>query len=96
MSSGYIIAWVDVTDPQQYEEYKRWSSAAIQAHGAEICVRGGRVETLEGDWQPSRIVVLKFPSFEAARAFHDSPEYRRAREARTGAAVMRMICVEGL
>lgn len=96
MSSGYIIAWVDVTDPQQYEEYKRWSSAAIQAHGAEVCVRGGRVETLEGDWQPGRIVVLKFPSFEAARAFHDSPEYRRAREARTGAAVMRMICVEGL
>ncbi|MDM7463586.1 DUF1330 domain-containing protein [Tepidimonas taiwanensis] len=96
MSSGYIIAWVDVTDPQQYEEYKRWSSAAIQAHGAEICVRGGRVETLEGDWQPGRIVVLKFPSFQAARAFHDSPEYRRAREARTGAAVMRMICVEGL
>ncbi|MCX7673155.1 MAG: DUF1330 domain-containing protein [Thiobacillaceae bacterium] len=96
MSSGYIIAWVDVTDPQQYEEYKRWSSAAIQAHGAEVCVRGGRVETLEGDWQPGRIVVLKFPSFEAARAFHDSPEYRRAREARAGAAVMRMICVEGL
>ena len=96
MSSGYIIAWVDVTDPQQYEEYKRWSSAAIQARGAEICVRGGRVETLEGDWQPGRIVVLKFPSFEAARAFHDSPEYRRAREARAGAAVMRMICVEGL
>lgn len=96
MSSGYIIAWVDVTDPQQYEEYKRWSSAAIEAHGAEICVRGGRVETLEGDWHPDRIVVLKFPSFEAARTFHDSPAYRRAREARAGAAIMRMICVEGV
>ena len=72
------------------------SSAAIQAHGAEVLVRGGAVTVLEGDWQPSRIVVLRFPSVEAARAFHDSPEYRRAREARTGAAVMRMIAVEGV
>ncbi|TSE26505.1 hypothetical protein Tsedi_00809 [Tepidimonas sediminis] len=94
--SAYIIADVDVTDPQQYEEYKRWSSAAMQAHGAEVLVRGGAVTVLEGGWQPSRIVVLRFPSVEAARAFHDSPEYRRAREARAGAAVMRMIAVEGV
>ncbi len=94
--SAYIIADVDVTDPQQYEEYKRWSSAAIQAHGAEVLVRGGAVTVLEGDWQPSRVVVLRFPTVAAARAFHDSPEYRRAREARAGAAVMRMITVEGV
>lgn len=94
--SAFIIADVDVTDPQQYEDYKRWSSTAIQAHGAEVLVRGGAVTVLEGDWQPSRIVVLRFPSVEAARAFHDSPEYRRAREARAGAAVMRMIAVEGV
>lgn len=94
--SAYIIADVDVTDPQQYEEYKRWSSAAMQTHGAEVLVRGGAATVLEGDWQPSRIVVLRFPSVEAARAFYDSPEYRRAREARAGAAVMRMIAVEGV
>lgn len=94
--SAYIIADVDVTDPLQYEEYKRWSSAAIQAHGAEVLVRGGAVTVLEGDWQPSRVVVLRFPTVAAARAFHDSPEYRRAREARAGAAVMRMITVEGV
>ena len=42
------------------------------------------------------MVVLKFPSFEAAKSFHDSPEYRKARKAREGAAIMRMICVEGV
>jgi uncharacterized protein (DUF1330 family) len=96
MPCGYIIASVTVTNPEQYEEYKRWSTAAIQAHGAEVLVRGGRVEVLEGDWNPGRTVVLRFPSFEAARAFHDLPEYRRAREARAGAAIMRMVCVEGI
>jgi uncharacterized protein (DUF1330 family) len=96
MPSAYIIANVTVTNPQQYEEYKKWSSAAMQAHGAEVCVRGGKVEVLEGDWSPERLVVLKFPSVEAARRFNASPEYGRARAARQGAAVMRMVVVEGV
>ena len=96
MSSAYIIANVTITDPQQYEEYKKWSSAAMQAHGAEVCVRGGKVEVIEGDWQPDRVVLLKFPSLAAARAFDASPEYGKARAAREGAAIMRLVCVEGL
>ena len=94
--SAYIIANVTVTDPVQYEEYKKWSSAAMQAHGAEVCVRGGKVEVLEGDWAPERLVILKFPTVEAAKAFNASAEYTKARNARQGAAIMRMIVVEGL
>jgi uncharacterized protein (DUF1330 family) len=94
--SAYIIANVDVSDPVQYEEYKKLSSAAMQAHGAEVCVRGGKVEVLEGDWSPSRLVVLKFPSVEAAKKFSSSAEYGKARASRQGAAVMRMVVVEGL
>ena len=96
MTSAYIIANVEVTNPVQYEEYKKWSTAAMQAHGAEVCVRGGKVEVLEGDWNPQRLVILKFPSVEAAKKFNDSPEYGKARASRQGAAIMRMIVVEGL
>ncbi|MBU1358368.1 MAG: DUF1330 domain-containing protein [Gammaproteobacteria bacterium] len=94
--TAYIIANVEVTNPTQYEEYKKWSTEAMKAHGAEVCVRGGQVEVLEGDWHPERLVVLKFPSVEAARTFNDSPEYAKARASRQGAAVMRMIIVEGV
>ncbi len=96
MPSAYVIANVDVTNPEQYEQYKQLSSAAMKAHGAEVCVRGGAVEVLEGDWAPERMVMLKFPSMAAARAFYDSPEYAKARTAREGAAVMRMIMVCGV
>ena len=96
MASGYIIASVDVTNPEQYAEYRKWSTQAMQAHGAEVCVRGGEVKMLEGGWNPGRVVVLKFASFDAAQAFYDSPEYLKAREAREGAAIMRMVCVEGV
>ncbi len=96
MSAGYIIANVSVTNPVQYEDYKKWSSQAMQAHGAEVLVRGGKVEVIEGDWAPDRLVILKFPSVSAAKAFDASPEYGKARSARQGAAVMRMIVVEGV
>ena len=96
MSSAYIIANVTVTNPAQYEEYKKLSSAAMQVYGAEVCARGGKAEVLEGDWTPERVVILKFPTLEAARAFNASPEYGRARAARQGAAVMRMIVVQGV
>ena len=94
--SAYLIADVQVTDAAQYDEYKKWSTAAMQAHGAEVCVRGGEIVPLEGCWTPHRIVLLKFASMAAAMAFYDSPQYGKAREARAGAAVMRMVVVEGL
>ena len=96
MPSAYILANVDVTDPQQYEQYKKLSSHAMQVHGAEVCVRGGAVQVLEGDWSPKRAVLLKFPSVEKAHAFYGSPEYKAAIKAREGIAVMRMTLIEGV
>jgi uncharacterized protein (DUF1330 family) len=96
MPSAYILANISVTNLEQYEEYKKLSSAAMKAHGAEVCVRGGKVDVLEGDWAPERVVLLKVPSVEAARKFNDSVEYGAARKSRQGAAVMRMVLIEGV
>lgn len=96
MPSAYILANVTVTNPTQYEDYRKFSSLAMQAHGAEVCVRGGAVKVLEGDWTPERVVLLKFPSLDAAQAFYDSAEYTLARQAREGAAIMRMVLIEGV
>ena len=94
--SAYVIANVSVTDPARYETYKALSTHAIETHGAELCVRGGTVEVIEGDWRPDRVVLLKFPSRDAALAFVHSPEYNAARESRRGAATMRMVVVDGV
>ena len=96
MSSAYIIANVDVKNPAAYEEYKRLSTIAMKAHGAEVCVRGGKLDALEGDWSPNRLVLLKFQSLEQARKFYDSTEYGAARKAREGIAIMQMVLVEGV
>lgn len=93
--SAYLIADVTVTKPSQYEDYKRLSTLAMRAYDAKILVRGGDSKHLEGR-EPGRTVVMEFPSMAAAQAFYDSWQYRRARNAREGAAVMNMFIVQGM
>ena len=60
-------------------------------------VRGGRHEAIEGQWQPARIAMLRFPSYEQARAWYDSETYRQARRQRAGATEhFNMVLVEGV
>lgn len=93
---AYVIVEVDVHDPVLYEEYKKLTPGSIVPYGGKFIVRGGAAETVEGDWQPKRIVVLEFPSVEKAKEWWDSPGYREARGIRQRAAHTRMIVVPGV
>ncbi len=93
---AFIIADVTVTDTDQMAKYREWSTKAMQEHGAEVLVRGGTIEVLEGDWTPSRLVVLQFPDRAAARRFYDSETYQHAKSLREHAGVMRMVVVDGI
>ena len=96
MPSGYVIADVEVSDPARYAGYTALSPGAIAAAGSEFVVLGCRHETVEGDLTPGRMVVVKFPSFEAARAFYESALYSAARAQRAGAtSKFNLIVVEG-
>ena len=97
MPAAYIIVDMQITDMDQYRQYMAEAPAAVAAAGGEYLVRGGRFETLEGDWQPARIAMLRFPDFDAAKAFYDGEMYRAAREKRAGAtAFFNMVLVEGV
>ena len=56
--AAYIIAEVDVTDPEVFEEYRSQVSATLEQYGGKYVVRGGAVERAEGDWNPKRLVIL--------------------------------------
>ena len=94
--SAYVITDITVNNPERYEDYKKLAPAAIEAHGGKYLARGGRAEKLEGNWEPDRIVILEFESFETAKKWIDSPEYREARALRRQNASTNMIVVEGL
>lgn len=94
--AAYIIVEVRIHDPEKYESYKQLTPASLQPYGGKFVVRGGEVETLEGDWLPERIIVVKFPTKEEARQWWDSEAYSQARVIRQEAAETKMILVEGL
>ena len=97
MPDAYIIVDMQISNMEQYKQYMAAAPAAVAAAGGEYLVRGGRLETIEGQWQPSRIAMLRFPSFEAAKAFYDGEMYRAARAKRLGATeFFNMILVEGV
>ena len=94
--SAYLIAEVDVTDAAAYEEYKKLTPGAIAAYGGRFIVRGGKVDSKEGGWNPARLIVIEFASMEHARKFYDSPEYAPALAIRLKAAKTRLILAEGV
>jgi uncharacterized protein (DUF1330 family) len=94
--SAYVITDIQVTDPMRYEDYKVLSSSSAALYGGTFIVRGGAHESLEGDWQPNRVVILEFPSADHVRRWWSSPEYEAAKAIRREAAESRIIMVEGV
>jgi uncharacterized protein (DUF1330 family) len=94
--SAFVIADITVNDPERYEEYKKLAPPAIAAYGGKYLARGGKSEKLEGNWEPDRVVILKFESIEKAKEWIDSPEYNEARALRHKTASSNMIVVEAL
>ncbi len=94
--SAYIIVGVEITDPERYAEYVQAVPMTIAKYGGRFLVRGGRAEALEGSWDPNRIVVLQFETYERAMEWWASEEYKAPRALRQSASVANMILVEGI
>jgi len=93
--TAYVIVDIDVTDPEGYKEYIKLAPEAVKLFGGKYVARGGHTETLEGDWQAKRLVILEFLSVEQAKNWLNSPEYAPARALRHQYARTNMIVVEG-
>ena len=95
--AAYVIGeLLDVTDPVGFEEYRRRVPATIEQYGGKFIVRRGRMETLDGVWQPHGLVVIEFPSMEHADRWYGSDEYRELKALRRRTAGINLVLVEGV
>lgn len=92
---AYVLVEINIHDHDLYEEYKKLTPASIAAYDGKFLVRGAKTESLEGDWNPARLVVLEFPSVDRAKQWWNSPEYSKAKAIRQQAATTKMLVVEG-
>jgi uncharacterized protein (DUF1330 family) len=91
---AYVIANIEVTDPENYPEYARQTPAVVASHGGRFLVKGDPYEELEGSWPDRRIVVIEFPDSEAARRWYGSPEYQRLIPLRQRCANSQLVLVD--
>lgn len=94
MPKGYWVACVDVTDPAGYQKYREALAVPFRKFGGRFLTRGGKVDQMEGALRP-RVIVVEFPSHEAALACYRSPEYDAAKALRLRAASADLVVLEG-
>ena len=92
---GYVIAEVTVTHPEEYARYREMVPPTVAKYGGRFVVRGGKTETVEGEWAPTRLVVIEFESAARAREWWASEEYREAKALRQRTARSNVLIVEG-
>lgn len=94
MPKGYIIGHVTMHDAEAYKPYSARNNEILKQFGGTFLLRGGQGEVLEGEEHP-RHVIIEFPSYEAARAFYNSPEYQENMKIRQANADSVIIVAEG-
>jgi uncharacterized protein (DUF1330 family) len=94
---AYVIASVtEAWDQDALVEYRERNTEVVAKHGGRFVARGGRLEILEGDYAPVRVVIIEFPDLGAARGWYESADYAPLRELRAGASKTDIYVVEGL
>ena len=93
--AAYVIADVEIADAERYAEYSAQVPATLEPYEGRFLVRGGATEMVEGDWLPRRLVIIEFPSVDAARRWYASPEYQAILGIRHEAASARLILADG-
>ncbi len=93
---AFLIADIQVHNPQRYKDYTALTPALMERHGGKFRVRGGEHRITEGEWSPGRLVLVEFPSYEAANNFVSDPEYLAAAKIRQEASTGNMLIVNGV
>ena len=93
--AAYLIANVDVKDPEKYKQYTAQTPGLIHKYGGKFLVRGGKIEQMEGNLPLARLVVVEFADMAAAKAFYHSPEYQEVLKIRQAATESQLFLVEG-
>ena len=94
---AYVLAQLDVHDPEAYKSYVEGFMPSFRRHGGEL-LAASRAETeiLEGSWAMPGTVVMRFPSLEDARAWFNDPEYREVAKIRHRTASTNLVMIDGI
>ena len=94
--AAYVLAEIEITNPDGYKEYAALVPATLQKYGGKFLHRGGPVHVFEGDWPQRRRVIIEFPDAAAAKKWYDAPEYQKPKALRQANSNGRLLLLEGV
>ncbi len=94
--TGYVVIRIKADDPALLKDYQTRAPTIIGKYGGKFLARGGEVLTLEGPEEKCRIVIIEFPSRQAAETFYHSEEYQSAKALRENVAVAEIVAIDGV
>ena len=94
--SAYFIIQINITNPENYKDYIVQVTPIVKKFGGKYIIRGGKSENVEGSWPFERTVVLKFPSYNMVKKWHNSEEYRPIKKIREDNSEGNAIIIDGV
>ncbi len=93
---AYIIVMRERSRIQsELDTYANLAPATLAGHDFKMLALHGHVEVLEGP-ATEDVVMMSFPTIEAAKAWHGSPEYQKVAEHRYKGGDYRCFVFEGV
>jgi uncharacterized protein (DUF1330 family) len=94
--AAYFISDASVKNAEALGMFRARAAASISRYGGRYLARSAFVQTVEGTWKPSVIIIIEFPDLERAKTWYRSAEYASALAIRDDAITRDMILVEGV
>ena len=95
MPKAYAIAAETINDEAGFAQYRAAVPSTVSTFGGKFIVRGGNLTDVEGKWPHQRLVIIEFPSREAAEGWYNSPAYQEIISLRRKSSVGNLIIVDG-
>ncbi len=97
MMSAYVLAQIQIDDPEEYQNYLAGFMPIFERHGGELLATSkNKTIVIEGSWSYPSTVIMKFPSIEAAQSWYDDPDYKALAEHRHRSAQTNLVLIEGI
>ena len=95
MAAYCFLDVLEVADPEKLEKYRNGVLLTVESYGGRYLTVGGKLDVVEGDWQPVFPVLIEFPGLEQAHRWYDSEEYHELKVLRLEATKGNAVFIEG-
>tara|TARA_B100001123_G_C14618235_1_gene752703 strand:- start:29 stop:316 length:288 start_codon:yes stop_codon:yes gene_type:complete len=93
--SAYVVLQVNLKNKEGFKEYVEKVPEIIKKFNGKYLVRAGEFKTMEGKWDFTRNVILKFPSYDRAMEWYNSDEYKTIKQLRLDNTEGNLIIIKG-